>query len=201
MLEVYDHLGDIDAVIFDLDDTLYPEKQYVRSGYKKIAEYLHEDVADRLWELFEAKEPAIDRCLEELGRTDEKDRCLEVYRSQKPDISLYPGTGELLLQIKRAGIDLGMITDGRPEGQRAKLDALNLWQIFDRIIITDELGGISFRKPNPKAYELLAETFDVPFTRMAYIGDNISKDFVVPEEKGMKSIWVRNPEGIYAKQD
>mgnify|MGYP002509386970 CR=1 FL=1 len=38
ILEVKNHVKGLDAVIFDLDDTLYSEKEYVRSGYKKISE-------------------------------------------------------------------------------------------------------------------------------------------------------------------
>ncbi len=40
ILDVERLIKDVDAVIFDLDDTLYPEKEYVRSGYKKLQRLL-----------------------------------------------------------------------------------------------------------------------------------------------------------------
>ena len=51
ILEAADHLEGIDAVIFDMDDTLYSEKDYVRSGYNKIAEAFPEvpDLFEKLW--------------------------------------------------------------------------------------------------------------------------------------------------------
>ena len=65
VLEVKNHIEGLKAVIFDLDDTLYSEKEYVRSGYQKIAEILPEveNAAEKLWTLFEAKKPAIDELL------------------------------------------------------------------------------------------------------------------------------------------
>ena len=137
----------IKGVIFDLDDTLYGEKQYVRSGYQKIAEYLgtgYEDAAHKLWAYFQAGQPAIDAYLDEIGQEAQKDACLKVYREQMPDIDLYEGTLEMIQSLQARGIKVGIITDGRPQGQRNKITALGLDDIFDienDIIITDELGG------------------------------------------------------------
>ena len=62
ILEVRKHIEGLKAVIFDLDDTLYSEKEYVRSGYGKIAAVIPEveNAAEKLWSLFEEKKPAID---------------------------------------------------------------------------------------------------------------------------------------------
>ena len=42
----------IKGVIFDLDDTLYSEKEYVKSGYKAVSEYLGGGYQERLWSYF-----------------------------------------------------------------------------------------------------------------------------------------------------
>ena len=93
------------------------------------------------------------------------------------------------------GKKIGIITDGRPEGQRAKLDALEIETEY--IIVTDELGGTEFRKPSTKAFCLMQKVLKIPFSRMVYVGDNPQKDFIAPKKLGMKSIWVRNGDGIY----
>ena len=50
ILEIEQHLDGITSVIFDLDDTLYSEKQYVRSGYKAVAKRMgNKALADKLW--------------------------------------------------------------------------------------------------------------------------------------------------------
>ena len=127
---------------------------------------------------------------------EKKDEALRIYRCQKPDIHLYDGVSDMIERIRKTK-KIGIITDGRPEGQRAKLKALGLMSIVDEIIITDELGGIEFRKPNEVAFRLMKERLQVAFERMVYIGDNIKKDFIAPNSLGMKSVWFSNRNGIY----
>lgn len=118
-------------------------------------------------------------------------------RNHIPEIHLYDGAYELLISLRKRSYRLGIITDGRPEGQRAKIEALGLTDYVDRIIITDELGGPQFRKPNPQAFVMMREYLDVPYERMCYVGDNIKKDFIAPELLGIQSLYYRNPNGLY----
>ena len=59
----------------------------------------------------------------------------------------------MIENLKTKGIKVGIITDGRPEGQRNKIEALGL--DIDDVIITDELGGTQFRKPCDIAFRIL----------------------------------------------
>ena len=195
ILDVEKYFSNIDAVIFDLDDTLYSEKQYIRSGYKKIAEYFNlPDMEEEMWNSFENGGKAIDEVLKAHGLISKKEQALYIYRFQEPKISLYSGVEELLIRTKKKK-KIGIITDGRPEGQRAKLKALNI--NVDKVIITDELGGTEYRKPNPKAFEIMQKELNTEFEKMVYIGDNIKKDFIAPQKLGMKYIWFKNPDGLY----
>ncbi len=200
--DLMQHLDGLKAVIFDLDDTLYGEKEYVKSGYKAVADILPEieDAASKLWKAFEEKKSAIDELLLSEGiYSDElKQKCLEVYRHHQPNIHLYDGVAEMLTQLRKQGILLGIITDGRPEGQRSKIKGLDLERYVDYIIVTDELGGIEYRKPHKKAFVLMKEQLGVEYSEMCYVGDNIRKDFIAPEKLGMKSIWFRNTDGLYS---
>ena len=194
-------VSDVKVVLFDLDDTLYSEKQYVKSGFNKIAEACPEieNMADKLWRAFEDGERPIDFVLKNENQysSDAVKKCLETYQNQMPNISLYDGVIDLLTSLKESGFSLGLITDGRPIGQRNKINALGIEKYFEKIIVTDELGGIEFRKPNPKAFELMREFFGVDFPQMVYVGDNINKDFIAPEKLGMKWILVNNCDGLY----
>ena len=191
ILEVEQYLDGIEAVIFDLDDTLYSEKEYVRSGYRKIAKWLEKpEIEEQLWEIFQRGGKAINEVLEEKDRAE----ALRIYRFQQPDIHLYPGVREMIDRIK-CQKKIGIITDGRPEGQRAKLHALDL--AVDEVIVTDELGGIEFRKPCSVAYQKMQQMLGVPFEKMVYIGDNAKKDFIAPEMLEMKWIWFKNSDGLY----
>lgn len=61
----------------------------------------------------------------------------------------------MIQKLKNKGIKVGIITDGRPGGQRKKLKALGLDEMIDDIIVTDELGGIQFRKPNDISFRIM----------------------------------------------
>ena len=192
--------GKVSAVIFDLDDTLYPEKAYVKSGYKAVADYLgHPEYADKLYGYFEEGKNAFDELLSEIGKEDELAKVIEIYREHKPEISLYPEMEKLIDALKAKGIKVGIITDGRPNGQRNKIAALGLDKKADEIIITDELGGIQFRKPCDIAFRILQTRFRLPFEEIVYVGDNPTKDFVAPMQLGMKSVYFKNEEGLYSK--
>lgn len=194
ILDVENQPEGIEAVIFDLDDTLYSEKEYVRSGYHQIAEHFHRpELEDELWQAFLEKKPAIDAVIPE-----HKDEALRIYREQKPDVHLYSGVRDMLTRLHKH-YKLGLITDGRTEGQKAKIDTLGIRDYFDEIIITDELGGIEYRKPCDKAFHIMLEKLGVEPARAVYIGDNVDKDFIAPEKLGMKSIWFRNADSLYQK--
>lgn len=191
----------IKAVVFDLDDTLYSEKEYVRSGYKAVAAYLSdvENAQEKLWDAFLKNESAIDYVLQAEGiYTEElKNQCLSIYRAHHPDIRLYDGAVKLLEDLRAKGIKLGILTDGRPDGQRAKIKALDLERYVDEIIITDELGGVQFRKPNDISFRIMQNRLRIPFKQMMYIGDNYRKDFQAPKTLGMQYIYFRNESGLY----
>lgn len=188
----------IKGVIFDLDDTLYSEKEYMKSGYNAVAEYLGDTVySDRLWSFFESGKPAIDELLGELGRESEKDAVLEIYRSHKPNLHLYDGVKEMLIKLRSHGIKIGIITDGRPEGQHNKISSLGLEELVDDIIITDELGGVQFRKPCDIAFRIMQNRWRLSASQIVYVGDNPAKDFQAPRQLGMKSVYFENTDGLY----
>ncbi len=201
-------LDGIEGMILDLDDTLYSEKQYVRSGYHKIAvsgliDAPTEEIEETLWNAFCDKKQAIDVMLQKYGISDEniKKQIVSVYRLQEPDITLYPDARLLLDKLCKMNIKLGLITDGRPEGQRAKIRALGIEEFFDEIIITDELAGKSgraedFRKPNPLAFEIMQKRLGIPMHKLMYAGDNENKDHKAPLMLGMKAVWFNNEDAF-----
>lgn len=194
------------TIIFDLDDTLYNEFDYVKSGFKAVAKLLPEieGAYDSLLAAFKAGKPAIDTVLNDAGIQDNlvKKRCLEVYRINKPDIKLKNETEGLLKTLRAEGKKLGIITDGRPEGQKAKIEALGLSRLVDEIIITDELAGatgdvMNFRKPNDIAFIIMQRRLDAALKDMVYIADNPAKDFHAARSLGFDAVHYDNEQGLY----
>lgn len=191
----------VKAVIFDLDDTLYPEADYVKSGFAQVAKCLPQipRAFEKLWDAFVSGKPAIDTVLaeDESQKSFNKDQYLSIYRNHLPDITLYPGIDTLLTALRQKGIKIGLITDGRPEGQRKKIEALGLCGKIDSFIITDELGGERFRKPNDISFRIMQTRFNLPYEEMLYVGDNLAKDFIAPQILGMQCIHFNNKTGLY----
>lgn len=195
------YLSSYQVVLLDLDDTLYPERDYVRSGYEAVSRSFPaiENMADKLWTAFLNGEKAIDAVLlsEGLHSQENVAKCLSIYRWHIPRIALYPEAKALLHTLREKGVRLGLITDGRPEGQRAKLRALGLEEWFEKIIITDVMGGIEYRKPNVAAFEEMQRFFAAEYGQMVYVGDNPKKDFIAPQKLGMDWVYFNNSEGLY----
>ena len=126
-----------------------------------------------------------------------KKECLTIYRNHIPNTHLYKGVEDIFNALHQKNIKIGIITDGRPEGQRAKIDALGLEKNVDEIIVTDEPGGTQFRKPCDIAFRIMQKKLGVSYDAMVYVGDNPKKDFVAPLALGMKSVWFKNVDGVY----
>lgn len=189
----------IKGVIFDLDDTLYSEKDYVSSGYKAIAKYLgNKSYENKLWQYFLDGKQAIDELLAEIGARDKIQECLDIYREHMPEIALYDGVLDMISGLRAKGIKVGIITDGRVNGQTNKLKALGLYEMVDDVIITDELGGVQFRKPCDIAFRIMQNRWRIPFEQLIYVGDNINKDFQAPKQLGMRWLYFDNQEGLYS---
>ncbi|GHV31719.1 haloacid dehalogenase [Synergistales bacterium] len=189
------------AVIFDLDDTLYPELGYIKSGFRAAAEYLGKgNIFDELMYLFgEDRLNVFDRLIEKKGLKVTAQELHSVYVAHTPEIELFPDVKDCLENLKSKHIKLGIITDGRPIQQNNKVNALSIRQYFDTLVITDELG-IEFRKPHRRAFDIVSELVGAAFDEMCYIGDNPRKDFAVKAEIPIHTVQIiRN--GLYGKAE
>ena len=194
----------VKAVVFDLDDTLFPESDYVESGFKAVAEYAEKTLGlngayAELTELFESDRARVfDRFAADHGLDGTTAAQLtELYRDHKPDLSLADDVKETLAKLRADGFKLGIITDGRPTGQRNKIAALGLETMVDKITITDELGGAEFRKPDSKAFELMCKEFGVAPDEMMYVGDNPQKDFAIKKYLPIKTTQIVSLSALY----
>lgn len=181
-------------VVFDLDDTLYKECDYVASGRRAVASAIANETgrrADELLDIMNNAPDAFDALSAAIGIPVE--RMVHIYRYHTPEISLEPGAREVLLELKRRGHTIAIITDGQSSRQLAKIKALGLDKILDRrhIIISDDLGADK-NTPIPfAAAEALA-----PGQRRFYVGDNIRKDFHWPNLRGWTTVMLRDTRNI-----
>ena len=173
------------VIVFDLDDTLYNEMEYLRSAYMEIAKKVdstnwHQLFA-KMFSLFRSKKDVFEFVSQ--NYKIDKLALLNSYRTHVPQIHLFDGVLDVMTAIKVRHGKIGIITDGRTNTQRAKLKALNILQHIDKIIISEEIGS---EKPNEGNYQAIEDTFtDCSYL---YIADNLRKDFIAPNRMGWKTI-------------
>jgi len=196
----------LEAVIFDLDDTLISERDYAFSGFAAVAEAHASrlgsagETAPAMRALFDSEHRTrvFDALLEQRGIEHDKaliQSLITTYRRHIPDIDLYPDADAALNRF-RPHYRLGVLTDGLMITQALKLKALRLRDRVDKIIITSELGT-DYGKPHPKAFEWMAQSLGVNHAGCVYVADNPVKDFVAPNRLGWLTIKVVRPEGVY----
>lgn len=192
------------AYIFDLDDTLYCEHDYVRSGFWAVAEHMVkkypdvdvESFYDTLVEEWETngRGRVFDQVCEQFELEVNIQELVEIYREHQPEIKLYDDARQCLDYLKKSEIPMGLITDGHQLAQRQKIKALGLEHWLNHVIVTDELGKDAW-KPSPIPYLKAVELLQIDIKDCVYIGDNPYKDFITARKLGMATIRIIRPVG------
>ncbi len=187
----------IQAIGFDLDDTLYDHAQYVKGAYLDVALEVERQIGVPRDEFFtriytdwqeltsqcnhifsdalaayDAYSPEIERCL------------VKVYRAHDPMLVPYPGVVDGLRALREVGFKLGLLTDGQVEVQRRKLKVLGLENFFDVKVYTGNLGR-AFYKPHQAGFLALISDLGLEPGEVAYVGDNPLVDFESAKRIGM----------------
>ena len=196
------------AIVFDLDDTLYPEREYVLSGFRAVADWAGTHLCVPRAQAF----AELKRLFDDGVRGDTFNiwlithglpvneivpKLVEVYRKHDPEIAAFPETHRLLRSLKQR-YRLGLVSDGYLEVQQRKLAVLKLSDLFDAIVLSDEWGREHW-KPSTKPFEVVLENLGVRANHSVYVGDNASKDFYGARAVGMFTVRIRRRHGEYAQ--
>jgi putative hydrolase of the HAD superfamily len=185
------------VIVFDLDDTLYPELTYVHSGYHAVAHYLApilNQKASKIFEDLQAEEVkernfVFDRYLEQQGQLSQTlvKQCLRVYRGHEPMLTLFAEAENCLNHLQHHS--LYIVTDGHHLVQRRKFLALGLQPLVKQCFFT-YAHGLSRRKPSPYCFEKICQLEQVDPSSVVYIADNPYKDFVGIKPLGFQTVRV-----------
>lgn len=190
----------IKCVIFDMDDTLYDEIDYYKSGFTAVSRIVtgdfglkSETIFDCLWRIFNSGNHTntFDAAAEKLGIVFDAEytqRLVNIFRNHKPDIHL-PSESRTVLEDLRSRYKLGLITDGYLPAQEFKVNTLGIEKFFDCIVYTEELGRECW-KPSPAGFEKLLAKLCVAANQCVYVGDNLEKDFLAPNQMGFKTVRI-----------
>ncbi len=190
----------LEAIVFDLDDTLYPERNFVESGYRAVAQHIANVYGGDYDSAFSSMIETWNRsgkmtvfpCL--LKRFPElrlsMSELIHVYRRHTPEISMFPGYPELLQELS-SRYRVGIITDGLPEVQERKVMALGLAGVMNAIIYTWKYGPDK-QKPHPLPFHVMLDHLQTYPESSLFVGDNAEKDWRGAQAAGMRYVHVQN---------
>ena len=180
-------------IVFDLDDTLYKEIDFVKSAYIYINNYIkiryNIDLSKKINECIANRINFFDLINSKLNKNQNFpiEKFLELYRFHYPNINLSEDATTFLDKILRLNMEFSIITDGRSISQKNKIKALGLNDLAKNIIISEETG---FEKPHLNNFKILERIYTKK--KLVYIADNTSKDFLAPNSLNWDTICLIN---------
>jgi len=181
--------------IFDLDDTLYSEREFEKSGIEFVYKYfeitnIHIDI------LLNNRKNWINLLLNDSGLNIKIDQILDIYQNHIPNIQLYKDSFVFLQNLLSLGVEMSLITDGRSKTQRNKIKALGIESYFKHIVISDEIKS---EKPSEYNFKIIMN--DCNSKNYVYIADNPEKDFLTPNKFGWTTVCLLDRGDNIHKQD
>ncbi len=182
------------VIVFDLDDTLYDEIEFVKSGFREISSYLDDEslfqfMMDMFYE--EGSGRVLNKLIERYQIDISLQKLIEIYRFHKPDIALDNASKKLLKFAQK--FPTALITDGHYIAQKNKFATLQLNKYIQYPVFTDFYHT---KKPELKPFKMVMREF-VNHKQFVYVSDNPKKDFIAPDKHGWLTIRYKNPKGIY----
>jgi putative hydrolase of the HAD superfamily len=182
----------VDAVGFDLDGTLFDDRQYVRDGFESAAKLLEKEVGLNVYgDLIDAyfergiREHTFDVVVDEYDLPyDFVPRLVSAYHDNVGSLTPYPETESVLAELTET-YELGVVTGGTNGAK--KIDELGLSEYFDAVIVTARMDT---SKLDCKPFEVLLTELGVGAEETVYVGDRSNLDFPRPNELGMYTVRV-----------
>jgi putative hydrolase of the HAD superfamily len=191
------------CVVFDIDDTLYLERDYVLSAFRAVGIWAERWLAidgfgEACWAEFDSgrRSTIFNRALASFGIEPTPELIsglVELYRTHEPCIQLAPDGSRMLSEIS-GRYPIAVVSDGPLASQSRKADALGLRAIASPVILT-EIFGHQFCKPHTRAFKEVAAA--VSAEHYVYVADNPAKDFIAPCDLGWTTIRVRRFGGLH----
>jgi putative hydrolase of the HAD superfamily len=201
------------AVLFDLDDTLYPTTEFARRArtaalQAMIAAGLRVPLERAQAELDEVTaefSSNYDRHLDQLlGRLPAESYApvnpavivaagvVAYHETKRRGLAAFPEALEALRGLaSTGGLTLGVVTAGLPAKQAEKLVRLGVIPFFDprAIFIADQMG---FEKSDPALYRAVCAALALPPAECMYVGDHPVRDADSARAAGLVTVLLRH---------
>ena len=176
-------LHQVQGVVFDLDDTLLDQKDWIHRKLRLLWQAEKHWLPDEMnflrgtLAILEEGERAklFDVYVRQQNLSEaQRLTLINSYRSALPSAGrLYPDVAGALAQLRRRGLRLGLLTDNPAASQRDKLSATHLEAAFDAVVLTGELGT---PKPAVAAFAAAAQRLGLDPGQLVMVGDHVFRD-------------------------
>lgn len=190
------------AVVFDLDDTLYPLRDFVRSGFRAVAEQVGVSTgiapALAMHVLTAEAERARGRELQALAAWAGLPEAsvpgfVETIRRHVPELRL-PELSRAVLRVLARDWRIGIVTNGRPDIQARKVRALGLAPLVDAIVYADALGP-GCAKPAAAPFLEIGRQLGVAPGDTVFVGNDPVADIGGASAAGLRTIFLTAGDG------
>jgi HAD superfamily hydrolase (TIGR01662 family) len=196
------------TILFDLDDTLADR----RAGLRRYAHLFHDQFAGEMHPC--TREEVHDALLraDDFGSIQQAETLANscLWRMPPgPDLLhdhwnahfgstavCFPGVPDMLADLDRTAIKLGVITNGNSVMQRSKIEALGIAPLLDVIVVSSEVG---IRKPDRRIFSLALEKLRATPEEAWFVGDHPDQDIRGAAAAGLRPFWVQT--GAFDAED
>ncbi|HEY9661155.1 MAG TPA: HAD family hydrolase [Allocoleopsis sp.] len=195
------------VLVFDLDDTLFPEHQFVLSGFQAVSEWLYHQYGitnffETAWKLFQTGQRVkiFNQALDDLCIAHEPEfiqDLVSIYRQHQPKISLHEDA-RWVFDYFKTDKKFGLITNGGLITQQNKVEVLGIASRFSSIIYCGEFAS-EYWKPSPYPYLKMMESTGCDGSEHVYVGDHPGKDFIAAKTLGWTTVRICRPDGEFSQ--
>lgn len=199
------------AIFFDVDDTLYDQVDTFQRAYDTVfGERFELDIKElfkargrRSDEVFEASQKGIitmeemyiyrgQKAFEDIGIEITADEALalqEAYARCQANLIMPETTRQMLDNLKKQDILLGVITNGPSAHQWKKVNVLKLqsWMKKENLIVS---GDIGINKPDRGIFDEAKARIGSEIEEFWFVGDNYANDILGAKNAGWKALWL-----------
>jgi len=187
----------INAVLFDMDNTLFDLIGAKMAACDTASSYLGRDDGKDLFGYFlrpdwgfedwrNIRDYLLDRDIFTVPRY--YDVCSLYEQEKLKNITAYPGVTEVVLEIRRRGIPLALVTDADMYHAKRRLEKTGLSGAFDHMVTFEMTGR---KKPDTAPFLLALRKLGSESAETAMIGDSPHRDLVPAREVGMQTFYAR----------
>lgn len=192
----------IEAVVFDLDATLCerrrPGSEVLSVAFEKVGVEPFFTLAEYHAKIDDIGDTGSDvgrrvRCFEALAKERGRDSGVgravaDAYETERDytDVRFTLGAEDALETLCER-YPLALVTNGGPDTQRAKIEALDLASQFEKIVLA---GYETAAKPDPEPFVIALDALDVQPANAVYVGNSLGHDVVGAHAAGIQACWI-----------